>query len=137
MHKAAAEETSSLRKAKGQAPNLLPAEFLESDDSDSDGDDAGAGQKRRRTAAAAAAEAAAARRPKKIKFETAERAAVREEGRGPVDQRVGGTVYRVLKARGDESLAPKKSKYAAHQKNALLARGRVPVRRSSGFLLKK
>ncbi|KLU87329.1 hypothetical protein MAPG_06330 [Magnaporthiopsis poae ATCC 64411] len=129
-------EMSSSRKAKSQVPNLLPAEFLESDDSDSDGSDANPGQKRRRGAAAAAA-AAAARRPKKIKFETAERAAARDEGRGPVDQRVGGTVYRVLKARGDERLAPKKSKYAAHQKNALLARGRVPVRRSSGFLLRK
>ncbi|TLD29168.1 hypothetical protein PspLS_04217 [Pyricularia sp. CBS 133598] len=122
--KRALDEAESPAAPKA-APALLPAEFLESDDeSDADDDD-----ESRRTAAEA-------RRPKKIKFETAERQSARQEGRGVADRRDGDTVYKVVRPVADTRLAPRASKRTAFDKKKLLSRGRVEVRKKGGFLLK-
>ncbi|KAI6352131.1 hypothetical protein MCOR25_009547 [Pyricularia grisea] len=113
-----AESTAALKAA----PALLPAEFLESDD-ESDADD-----EESRTAEA--------RKPKKIKFETAERRSARQEGRGVADRRDGDTVYKVVRPVADTRLAPRASKRTAFDKKKLLSRGRVEVRKKGGFLLK-
>ncbi|TLS24443.1 hypothetical protein PpBr36_09024 [Pyricularia pennisetigena] len=105
------------------APALLPAEFLESDD-ESDADDDGESRK------------VEARKPKKIKFETAERRSARQEGRGVADRRDGDTVYKVVRPVADTRLAPRASKRTAFDKKKLLSRGRVEVRKKGGFLLK-
>lgn len=117
------DEAESSAAPKAAAPALLPAEFLESDD-ESDVDDDEESRK------------VEVRKPKKIKFETAERRAARQEGRGVADRRDGDTVYKVVRPVADTRLAPRASKRAAFDKKKLLSRGRVEVRKKGGFLLK-
>ncbi|ELQ42496.1 hypothetical protein M0657_006665 [Pyricularia oryzae] len=121
--KRALDEAESSAAPKAAAPALLPAEFLESDD-ESDVDDDEESRK------------VEVRKPKKIKFETAERRAARQEGRGVADRRDGDTVYKVVRPLADTRLAPRASKRAAFDKKKLLSRGRVEVRKKGGFLLK-
>lgn len=101
-------------------PNLLPEEFLESDedededmaDADDDEED-DAHTSRRKTA-------------------TVHRQLTRLE-RPARDERVGSTVYRVAK-RTDGRLAPKAKRYAQSGKNVLLRRNRTAVKPRAGFL---
>lgn len=111
---------SAAGKKAASAPALLPAEFLESDDESDDEE----------------AKPEEVRKPKKIKFETAERQAGRQEGRGAADRREGDTVFKVVRAMADTRLAPRASKRTAFDKKQLLSRGRVEVRKKGGFLLK-
>lgn len=125
--KKAEEETKAVEKAaeakatgrrrrndKVQVPNLLPAEFL-TDSSSEDEDDKPSGL--------------GAPRSKKRKLAIIEKD-LGLESRGPRDQRVGSTVYRVAR-KVDERTAPKLSKQSVNIRDGLLKRGRaaVPARR--------
>ena len=103
-------------KRKREAPKELPLDLLESDDED-DGVD-------RQTPAKA--------KSKRRKVEGP--GWIREPGT-PRDQKVGSTVFRVVEASEDASLAPKAKKNTVHLKAALLRRNRVAqVKR--GFFVK-
>jgi hypothetical protein len=118
------EETKSLEKAaetaqvlgrrrrndKLQVPDLLPAEFL-TDSSSEDEDEQPS--------------ALVAPRSKKQKIAAIEMDLSRES-RGPRDQRVGSTVYRVA-SKVDERAAPKISKQSRNSRDLLLKRGRAAV----------
>jgi hypothetical protein len=52
------------------------------------------------------------------------------------DRVVGSTVYRVVKTE-DSRLPPKRSKVAHNARIARVTKGRVPVKRSGGFFVKK
>ncbi|GKT88488.1 LOW QUALITY PROTEIN: U3 snoRNA associated [Colletotrichum tofieldiae] len=67
------------------------------------------------------------------RLHTAE-AQIARESRGPKDEVVGSTLFRVVK-KEDERLAPKAQKYSVNAKRALLARGRAPVKARKGFLV--
>ncbi|KAK1961127.1 hypothetical protein LY78DRAFT_645371 [Colletotrichum sublineola] len=112
----ALETTGRLRLNKLGLPSELPAEYLESDSED----ESGAGESERK--------------PRKArKLHTAE-AQIARESRGPKDEVVGSTLFRVVK-KEDERLAPKAQKYSINAKKALLARGRAPVKARRGFLV--
>lgn len=98
-------------------PDELPAEFLESDSEGSDGEGDGSGRKPR----------------KARKLHTAE-AQLARESRGPRDEVVGTTVFRVVK-KEDQRLTPKAQKSSVNTKKALLARGRTPVKARKGFFV--
>ncbi|KAJ0109290.1 hypothetical protein J7T55_009622 [Diaporthe amygdali] len=104
-------------------PDMLPDDFLEAasedeeDDEEGDSDDGN-------------------RKPRKAKFNTVAKQVAKAESRRPQDQRVGSTVYRVVRKQDDTSLAPKLGKYSRHDKELLLRRGR-PVARKGGFLVKR
>lgn len=111
-------------------PKLLPLEFLDDPASDEESDDEegeGSGDE------------GARKRRKKLTLEdrltTAEQKMKRKE-KGPRDEMVGSTVYRVAKTR-DERLPPKVTKYAQGQKAALMRRDRPVVKARSGFVVKK
>ncbi|POR34055.1 Uncharacterized protein TPAR_05726 [Tolypocladium paradoxum] len=112
------------RTDRVQMPNLLPLEFLtdsssEDEDEDEDGDAGHTGSSR----------------PKKRHVSAVERRLSRQD-RGPRDERLGSTVYRVAKAE-DERLAPKVKKHSKSTKNVLLKRHRTGVKPRAGFLAKK
>jgi U3 small nucleolar RNA-associated protein 16 len=107
------------RTGKAQIPNILPAEFLDSSSEDEDEDDS---------------ELVPAR-PKKRKVTTIEKTLARQD-RGPRDERVGSTVYRVAK-KADERMAPKLQKHAKTSKDLLLKRNRSAAQSRSGFLVGK
>ncbi|PNY29894.1 Uncharacterized protein TCAP_00189 [Tolypocladium capitatum] len=110
------------RTDKVQVPNLLPVEFLTDSSSE---DDEGGGH----------ADQAGSSRPKRRNVSAVERRLSRQD-RGPRDERVGSTVYRVAKA-ADERLAPKAKKHSKGSKNVLLKRNRTGVKPRAGFFTKK
>lgn len=110
------------RVGKIQVPNLLPAEFLTDSSSENDDED----EDDQETSAA---------RPKKRKIATVERSLSRQD-RGPRDERVGSTVYRVTK-QVDERMAPKLRKHAKSSKELLLKRNRPAIKSGSGFFVRK
>ncbi|KAK2064155.1 hypothetical protein LY76DRAFT_632121 [Colletotrichum caudatum] len=112
----APETTGRRRLNKLDLPSELPAEYLDSDSED-EGDDGETGRKPR----------------KARKLHTAE-AQLTRESRGPKDEVVGSTLFRVVKKQ-DERLAPKAQKSSINAKKALLARGRAPVKARRGFLV--
>ncbi|CCF46606.1 hypothetical protein CH063_15308 [Colletotrichum higginsianum] len=113
---AQAETTGRRRLNKLDLPSELPAEYLESDSED----ESGGGE--------------TDRKPRKArKLHTAE-AQIARESRGPKDEVVGTTVFRVVK-KEDERLAPRAQKSSVNAKKALLARGRAPVKARKGFLV--
>ncbi|KAK1981654.1 hypothetical protein LZ30DRAFT_592238 [Colletotrichum cereale] len=112
----APETTGRRRLNKLDLPSELPAEYLDSDSEDEGGD------------------GETDRKPRKArKLHTAE-AQMARESRGPKDEVVGSTLFRVVK-KEDERLAPKAQKYSVNAKKALLARGRAPVKARRGFLV--
>ncbi|KAJ0159754.1 hypothetical protein CTA2_9171 [Colletotrichum tanaceti] len=121
---APAETTGRRRLNKLDLPSELPAEYLESDSEDeSDGGGGGGG-----------GGGETDRKPRKArKLHTAE-AQITRESRGPKDEVVGTTVFRVVK-KEDERLAPRAHKSSVNAKKALLARGRAPVKARKGFLV--
>lgn len=108
------------RTDRVQIPDLLPAEFLTDSSSDEDEDDAGQ---------------TGSSRPKKRSVSAVERRLSRQD-RGPRDERLGSTVYRVAQA-ADERLAPKAKKYSKSTKDVLLKRHRAGVKPRAGFFTKK
>lgn len=104
-------------------PSVLPDEFLESDSEVEEED--GEGEE--------------GSRPKKITFNTAARQVAKTEPRHPADQRVGATVYRVMKKQGETKLAPRGGKYSKNAKEMLLGRGRIVPKtglKKKGFLVR-
>jgi U3 small nucleolar RNA-associated protein 16 len=114
-----AQESTFSRKRKLEVPDLLPPEFLESDDEED---------------LAPTPKSAQAVRPKKIKFADLEKQLARE-ARPPRDERVGSTVYRVVAAQEDKRMAPKMDKSTRNLKESMLARKRIPQKKG-GFLVK-
>ncbi|KND95118.1 hypothetical protein TOPH_00545 [Tolypocladium ophioglossoides CBS 100239] len=110
------------RTDKVQIPKLLPAEFLTDSSSEDDGDGGDADQN-------------SSLRPKKRNVSAVERRLSRQD-RGPRDERVGSTVYRVAKA-ADERLAPKAKKHSKRTKDVLLKRNRKGVKSRAGFFTEK
>lgn len=105
------------RMDRMQIPNLLPAEFLTDSSSESeDGDDDAA---------------MSTSRPKRRKVATVERQLTRLD-RGPKDERVGSTLYRVAK-KTDDRLAPKSKKYAKSTRAGLQSRNRTATASRGGF----
>ncbi|EFQ27082.1 hypothetical protein CGRA01v4_07616 [Colletotrichum graminicola] len=112
----APETTGRRRLNKLDLPSELPAEYLDSDSEDEGGD------------------GETGRKPRKaLKLHTAE-AQLARESRGPKDEVVGSTLFRVVK-KEDVRLAPKAQKSSVNAKKALLARGRAPVKARRGFLV--
>ncbi|KAM0334369.1 hypothetical protein ACHAQA_001395 [Verticillium albo-atrum] len=114
----ALESSAAFKKRASTAavPALLPAEFLDSDDSDADDEPQ------------ADADAAAAVRPRKSRKIALDKA--------PRDEVVGSTVYRVAAAKQDVRLAPRGGKASVNAKRALLVRGRTGKAASKGFFVK-
>lgn len=100
-------------------PDMLPLDYLtdsSSEDGDEDRVDSAASRQRKRKRNVASVEKRLSR-----------------ESRGPRDQVVGSTIYRVSKPL-DKRLAPKANKHSKSTKQLLLKRGREPVKsRSLGF----
>ncbi|PHH81093.1 hypothetical protein CDD82_1309 [Ophiocordyceps australis] len=107
-----------LRRDKVQLPDVLPTDLL-TDLSSQDEQD----------------ETAESRRPKKKTIATVERALSRQE-RGPRDQVIGSTVYRVANKQ-EQRLAPKMNKYSRNFRTELLVRGRPMQKPRAGFFTKK
>lgn len=112
-------ESAVQKRQPAKTPNLLPAEFL----TDSSSEDEGADEDDQAVA-----------RPRKRRVTAVERTLARQN-RGPKDERVGSTVYRVAK-KVDESMAPKLRKHARSSKELLLKRNRSAAKPRSGFLVK-
>jgi hypothetical protein len=108
------------RRPEREIPTVLPAEFLtdeESEDEDEDGKQRqGPNGPRRRNVAGI------------------EKRLAREQ-RGPRDEVIGSTVYRVSR-KVDERLAPKAKKHSKSSRELLLSRGRAPVSGRAGFFKK-
>jgi len=100
-----------LRRPKSSVPDVLPLEFLESDDEDDayQGDLSSVGGEPKRK---------------------------RRKHKNLGDRVVGSTVYRVVKT-SDDRLPPKRSHLAHHARMARMTKGRVPIKRSGGFFVKK
>lgn len=114
------------RFTKNNLPDVLPEEFLASD-SENDDDNEEEGKRN-------------IRKPTVIKFNTVARQVAKAESRQPADQRVGSTVYRVMKKKRDETLAPKGTKYSRNAREGLLGRRRPGPRNRTtkgGFLVKR
>jgi len=107
--------TGRRRKDRFEVPDILPAEFLTDSSSE---DESGEDQ-------------TLAPRRKKRKVGAVERT-FSKETRVPRDERVGTTVYRVLKNE-DSSLAPRMRKHSRSLKEKLLVRGRSAQKRK-GFV---
>ncbi|KAM0436948.1 hypothetical protein ACHAPT_002663 [Fusarium lateritium] len=115
------EPESVQKRQPAKMPNLLPAEFLTDSSSEDEG---GAGDQ----------DEAAVARPRKRRVTAVERTLARQD-RGPRDERVGSTVYRVAK-KVDETMAPKLRKNARSSKELLLRRNRSTTKPRSGFLVR-
>ncbi|KAI5465715.1 hypothetical protein BGZ63DRAFT_374339 [Mariannaea sp. PMI_226] len=104
-------ETAGRRRRtdKIKVPDLLPAEFLEDPSSEDEDENSNA----------------VVARAKKRKIADIEKS-LASESRGPRDERVGSTVYRVAK-KADERMAPKTSKQSKNSKDLLLKRNRTAV----------
>lgn len=112
------EPEEAPRRKRMAIPDILPPEFLESDDED--GSDA--------------MDLDMPRKPTKITFGRADRD-LAKRNRAPADKKVGGTVYRVVADKTEKKLAPKVDKNSRNIKADLLNRNRAPVKRK-GFLIK-
>ncbi|KAF5009509.1 hypothetical protein FDECE_4277 [Fusarium decemcellulare] len=111
-------EVSSQRKRTARGPNLLPDKYLadsSSEDEESVDYDS------------------AVARPRKRRVATVERNLARQD-RGPKDEMVGSTVYRVTK-KADERMAPKLRKHSRSSKDLLLKRNRSVAKPRSGFFV--
>ncbi|KAI0554970.1 hypothetical protein F4679DRAFT_243919 [Xylaria curta] len=118
------QKTIAKRQRRTQKlPDMLPAEFL-TDSSDNEDDETALKKK--------------VKRPQKINFETAIQV-LGAEGKGPRDEVVGSTRYRVLAGQGDPRLAPKANKESRRVKEDLLRRGRarVTLNKKRGFFVKR
>ncbi|KAF5020761.1 hypothetical protein F66182_7221 [Fusarium sp. NRRL 66182] len=115
------EPTESLiqQRQAGKALNLLPAEFLT--DSSSEDEDAEYDNDTEE-------------RPRKRRIAAVEKSLARQD-RGPKDERVGSTLYRVAK-KTDERMAPKLKKQSKNSKDLLLKRNRGVAKQRSGFFVK-
>ncbi|EWG44001.1 hypothetical protein FVEG_05224 [Fusarium verticillioides 7600] len=110
---------SLIQRSKAEnAVNLLPAEFL-ADSSEDEADEINDQPEER---------------PRKRRVATVERNLARQE-RGPRDERVGSTVYRVAK-KTDERMAPKLKKHAKSSKDILLKRNRSVTKQRPGFFVR-
>ncbi|VUC26429.1 unnamed protein product [Clonostachys rosea] len=109
-----------IRGDKIQIPTILPDEFL-TDSSSDDEDD------RRQDLELASG-------PKRRKVASVERKLTRLD-RGPRDETIGSTVYRVA-SKNDQRLAPKAKKYTKSAKDVLLRRNRTAVPSRGGFFKK-
>ncbi|KAF5985398.1 u3 snorna associated [Fusarium coicis] len=110
---------SLIQRSKAEnAVNLLPAEFL-ADSSEDEADEI---------------DDQPEERPRKRRVATVKRSLARQE-RGPRDERVGSTVYRVAK-KTDERMAPKLKKHAKSSKDILLKRNRSVTKQRSGFFVR-
>ncbi|KAJ4385134.1 hypothetical protein N0V85_008207 [Neurospora sp. IMI 360204] len=89
-------------KRKREIPKLLPLELLESDDEDEE-------------APQRSGSADGAKRRKVVR-----------EAKGPKDEKVGSTVFRVVPNNTNQSLAPKVKRQALNLKETLLLRNRKP-----------
>ena len=128
QEKAVANEEGSVEEEASQplihrskaekAVNLLPAEFL-TDSSEDEADEI---------------DDQPEERPRKRRVATVERSLARQE-RGPRDERVGSTVYRVAK-KTDERMAPKLKKHAKSSKDILLKRNRSVTKQRPGFFVR-
>ncbi|KAF5670750.1 u3 snorna associated [Fusarium heterosporum] len=107
------------RSRTERAPNLLPAEFLTDSSSE---DEQGKDDDRMEE------------RPRKRRVATVERSLARQD-RGPRDERVGSTVYRVA-TKADERMTPKLKKHTKSSKDLLLKRNRGAAKQRSGFFVK-
>lgn len=113
-------ESAVQKRQPAKTPNLLPAEFL----TDSSSEDEGADDDDQAVA-----------RPRKRRVTAVERTLARQN-RGPKDETIGSTVYRVAK-KVDERMAPKLRKHARSSKELMLKRNRSAAKPSrSGFLVK-
>ncbi|KAM4054681.1 u3 snoRNA associated domain-containing protein [Hirsutella rhossiliensis] len=110
------------RTDRVQVPSLLPLEFL-TDDSSSE-DEADDSKISDRSA-----------QPRQRKVEAVEKRLTRLD-RGPQDERIGSTVYRVA-AKLDERLAPKVKRYSLSARDRLLQRNRTAAKPRSSFFTKK
>ena len=118
--KQVAPTSARKRNEKIQFPNLLPEEFLSSDDEEQEeGEDY----------------ADESRRPKRRKVSGIERSLARQN-KGPADEAIGTTVYRVAK-KTDDRMAPKVKQYSKSTKELLLKRNRVAAKPRGGFLAKR
>lgn len=114
------------RFTRNNLPDVLPEEFLASD-SETDNDDEEEAKRNKH-------------KPTIIKFNTVARQVAKAESRQPADQRIGSTVYRIIKKKRDEKLAPKGSKYSRNAREGLLGRGRPGANHRTtkgGFLVKR
>ncbi|EFY90190.1 hypothetical protein MAC_03705 [Metarhizium acridum CQMa 102] len=113
------EVSGRKRSGKIVIPSVLPAEFLtDSDSEEEDEMESSLGQDLPRRRTVSGVEKRMSR-----------------DGRGPRDEVIGSTVYRISK-KVDERLAPKARKYSKSTKDTLLKRGRAPVQGRSGFFKK-
>lgn len=117
-------EVAGRRKRTGkiEVPDQLPLELLTDDSSSEDEADQGE-------------PGDSGARPRRRKVSAVEKRLTRLD-RGPQDQMVGSTVYRVA-AKLDERLAPKASRFSQSTKDRLLRRNRTVTRPRSGFFIKK
>lgn len=106
------------RRKRMEIPDVLPPEFLESDDEDEDD----------------AMDLDLPKKPTKITFNNVEKR-LAKENRAPADKKVGGTVYRVVADKSEKKLAPKMQKQSRNLKADMMNRNRAPVQRK-GFLVK-
>jgi hypothetical protein len=115
----AAKEEAASRKRSGklEIPTILPAEFLTDSESEEDEE---------------SLESVGGARPRKKRTVSAVEKRMSRDGRGPRDEVIGSTVYKVSKE-ADERLAPKVQKFSKNTKDLLLKRGRAPVQARSGF----
>ncbi|OIW33875.1 hypothetical protein CONLIGDRAFT_659639 [Coniochaeta ligniaria NRRL 30616] len=121
--RSASEERDSAdagqRRKRLEIPDVLPPEFLESDDEEDE---------------AEAHDVAEVTLNKRIKFSDVEKRLSRED-KAPRDEQIGGTVYRVVTDKTDKKLAPKMKKETRNLKEQFLSRNRAPQKRR-GFLVK-
>ncbi|PHH63953.1 hypothetical protein CDD81_5172 [Ophiocordyceps australis] len=103
-----------LRRDKAQLPEVLPADLLTDSSSEDEQD-----------------ETAKSRRPKKKTMAALERTMSRQE-RGPRDQVIGSTVYRVV-SKQEQRLAPKMNKHSRNFKDELRVRGRAMQKPRGGL----
>ncbi|KAI1865987.1 uncharacterized protein JN550_007965 [Neoarthrinium moseri] len=115
--------TSGRRRAeKFNLPSVLPAEFLTDSESGSEDERA----------------LRVAKKPKKINFEDAVQT-LKVEGRGPRDEIVGTTAYRVMADQDDQKLPPRANHNSKAVKEMLMQRRRVgvPATKVKGFFKRK
>ncbi|KAM7192693.1 hypothetical protein V8F20_008756 [Naviculisporaceae sp. PSN 640] len=113
-----APKVEAKEKRKREVPKLLPLELLESDSEDETAQQSrptGQGDQKRR------------------KLASGEKL-VRDK-KHPKDQKVGSTVLRVVKQRGDERVAPRVNKQSVNLKELLMKRDKKPLVKR-GFFVK-
>ncbi|CEI38811.1 hypothetical protein FVEN_g4658 [Fusarium venenatum] len=105
------------RSRTQKAPNLLPAEFLTDSSSEDECEDDQEEE-----------------RPRKRRVAAVEKELARQS-RGPKDERVGSTVFRVAQ-KTDERMVPKTKRQTKNHMNDLLKRNRSAAKPRSGFFVK-